>query len=71
MYGAGNDLVIHLNAGESITFDGWYLNINARSVGVLQVLTEDGDYAPGSAGAISDHQNRHPCEGGGATTRDR
>ena len=53
---SGNDLVLHVGAGESITFNGWYSSTNARSVGVLQVLTEGGDYAPGSASAISDHK---------------
>ena len=53
---SGNDLVLHLGAGESITFDGWYSNANARSVSVLQVLTEGGEYAPGSASAIRDHK---------------
>ena len=53
---SGNDLVFHVGAGESITFNGWYSSTNARSVGVLQVLTEGGDYAPGSVSALSDHK---------------
>ena len=51
----GNDLILHLGKGESITFKGWYSSTNARSVGTLQVMTEGGDYL-GAGSAITDHK---------------
>ncbi len=54
---SGNDLILKVGLGETISFKGWYSSSTAHSVGTLQVVTAGGaDYVAGSASAIHDHK---------------
>lgn len=54
---SGNDLILKVGLGETISFKGWYSSTNAHSVGTLQVVTAGGaDYVAGSASAIHDNK---------------
>lgn len=46
---AGNDLAIDLGSQEEILIKDWYVSAANRTVGVLQVVTEGGDYNAASA----------------------
>ena len=54
---SGNDLILKVGLGETISFKGWYSSTSAHSVGTLQVVTEGGaDYVAGSASIIHDNK---------------
>lgn len=44
----GNDLVLDLGQGDSLTFKDWYTSNDRRSVDTLQMITVGGDYLAGS-----------------------
>ncbi|MFC5521441.1 NlpC/P60 family protein [Polaromonas jejuensis] len=46
---AGNDLVLNVGQGDSMTIKNWYLGNNAKNVDKLQVVTVGGDYDANSA----------------------
>ncbi len=52
----GNDLVLNLGAGESITFNKWYAGSANRSVDRLQVMTTGGDYDAASTDKTRNRQ---------------
>ena len=45
---SGNDIVIDMGQGDSITFKDWYTSSARRSVDTLQVVTIGGDYSAAS-----------------------
>jgi Ca2+-binding RTX toxin-like protein len=53
---AGNDLVLGVGQGESITFKDWYASASGRTVDRLQMVTVGGDYDAASADCLRDNK---------------
>lgn len=53
---AGNDLVLDMGQGDSMTLKNWYLGGNAKNVEKLQVVTVGGDYDATSTDKIRNQQ---------------
>ncbi|TWO67781.1 tandem-95 repeat protein [Caenimonas sedimenti] len=49
---AGSDLAIDVGSGEEILLKDWYASPSNRTVGVLQVMTEGGDYNASSTNGM-------------------
>jgi YD repeat-containing protein len=55
---SGNDLVLELGQGDSMTFEGWYVDNSRLNIKTLQVVTaaEGGDYLAGSADRMNNRK---------------
>jgi hypothetical protein len=53
---SGDDLVLAVGQGESVTLDDWYIKGAGRRVDTLQVVTVGGDYAPAGGDVLRDQK---------------
>ncbi len=53
---AGNDLVLGVGSGDSMTLKNWYVGNNAKGVARLQVITVGGDYDASSSDKTRNQQ---------------
>jgi hypothetical protein len=55
---SGNDLVLELGQGDSLTFEGWYADSSRMNIKTLQMVTatNGGDYLAGSANRMNNRK---------------
>ncbi|EJN10300.1 Ca2+-binding protein, RTX toxin [Herbaspirillum sp. YR522] len=52
----GNDLILNVGQGDSLTMKDWYSTTGKKSVTALQVFTEGGNFSEASSDPLSNHK---------------